>query len=422
MNSFQLQNQPELSDFNKLLILAIYAISLILFGFLVNTPAEILGGLQRIISSPDTLITDYMGIGNMGSALFNSGFLTLIIIVIFYRLKLPITGFSIACLFTVTGFAFFGKNLVNIWLIVLGVFLYAKIQKRDFKEVIYTAFFGTALAPVMTEILFTTTAPPVVRIPLAILLSLVIGFFLVPISANLLKVHEGFNLYNMGFTAGVLITIVVSLLNSFGIIPEPRMIWTTGNNTVLSVYLFLLFSAMIMTGIYLERKPWSKLQQIWQSSGQLVTDFVILTGFATSLINMGINGLIATTYILLVGGDLNGPTLGGIFTIVGFSALGKHACNMIPIMVGIYLGTLVKEVNASDFSMLLAALFGTTLAPIAGKYGWFWGIAAGFIHSSAIQNVGALHRGLNLYNNGFVAGVVAVILLPVIKTLKSIRN
>lgn len=421
MKYFLSHNNPELSEFHKLLILALYPISLIIFGLLVNSPLEILQGLKRIINSPDTLITDYIGIGNIGSALFNSGFLALIMIFIFYRLKLTITGFSLACLFTVTGFAFFGKNLANIWLIVLGVCLYAKSQKKDYKEVIYTAFFGTALSPVTTEILFNNNLSLLLRISLGILLSLVIGFFLVPISANLLKVHEGFNLYNMGFTAGVVITIVVSLLNSFGIKSETRLIWTTGNNYVLGIYLFLLFSVMIITGIYLERDPWGKLQQMWRLSGQLVTDFVSLCGFGVSLINMGINGFIVTTYILIVGGDLNGPTLGGIFTVVGFSALGKHPRNIIPIMGGIYLATLVKDVNASDVSMLLAALFGTTLAPIAGKYGWFWGITAGFIHSSAIQNVGALHAGLNLYNNGFVAGVVAVILLPIIKTVKSLK-
>ncbi|ELR99148.1 DUF1576 domain-containing protein [Gloeocapsa sp. PCC 73106] len=417
-----INNITEPSNNTKLLILGIYAFSLILFGFLVNTPLEILEGLQRIIASPDTLITDYIGIGNMGSALVNSGSLTLIVILIFYKLKPDINGFPIACLFTVAGFAFFGKNLFNVWLIILGVFLYAKNQKRDFKEVIYTALFGTALAPVMTEILFSTTSFLFTRILLAIIVSVTIGFFLVPVSANLLKVHEGFNLYNMGFTAGVVITIVVSLLKSYGIVPEPRLIWTTGNNLLLGSYLFLLFTSMILAGIYFERKPWDKLQCIWQSSGQLVTDFVVLTGFGAVLINMGINGFIVTLYILFIGGDLNGPTLGGVFTVVGFSALGKHPRNIIPIMGGVYLGTLNAEVNANDFSMQLAALFGTTLAPIAGKYGGLWGIIAGLIHSSAIQNVGGLHRGLNLYNNGFVAGVIAAILIPIIKTINERRR
>jgi tetrahydromethanopterin S-methyltransferase subunit F len=68
---------------------------------------------------------------------------------------------------------------------------------------------------------------------------------------------------------------------------------------------------------------------------------------------------------------------------------------------------------------VLAALFGTTLAPIAGRFGWHWGLVAGFVHSSVVQTVGQLHGGLVLYNNGFAAGLVAAVLLPVILALRS---
>ena len=36
-------------------------------------------------------------------------------------------------------------------------------------------------------------------------------------------------------------------------------------------------------------------------------------------------GLIGLAVILITGGDLNGPTLGGIMTIIGFSALRSWA-------------------------------------------------------------------------------------------------
>ncbi len=123
-----LRHGQELSDHGKLFTLAMYAFSLLLFGFLVDTPGEILRGMHRILTAPDTLITDYMGVGGIGAALVNSGSLALILIFIFYKLKLKINGVSVACLFTVAGFAFFGKNLFNIWFIVIGVFLYAKRQ------------------------------------------------------------------------------------------------------------------------------------------------------------------------------------------------------------------------------------------------------------------------------------------------------
>jgi hypothetical protein len=417
-----IEQKKELSNNGKFLILAAYAFSLILFGFSVNTPQEIALGLQKIITSPDTLITDYIGVGGLGATLVNSGTLTLIVTFIFYRLNLAPTGLMIACLFIISGCALFGKNLFNVWFIVAGVFLYGKYHQKPFKDLAYTAFLGTALAPVVTEIIFSTDSVVWVRVPLGIAISLAIGFILPPVSANLLKVHQGFSLYNMGFTAGIVGTIVVSLLNSYGIIPAPQLIWTKVNDFILGSYLGFVFLSMLIIGIRLTSHPLEKIRRIWASSGQLVTDFVVMEGFGASLINMGMNGLIATLYIILVKGDLNGPTVGGILTIVGFSAFGKHPKNIIPIFLGVYLGTFGKQWNADDPSLQLAALFGTTLAPIAGKYGWFWGIMAGFIHSSAAQSVGVLHGGLNLYNNGFAAGIVATSLVPIIQSFEKIRQ
>jgi len=243
--------QKELSNNGQFLILATYAFSLILFGFLVDTPQEIALGLQKIITSPDTLITDYIGVGGLGATLVNSGTLTLIVLFIFYRLNLAPTGLMIACLFIISGCALFGKNLFNVWFIVAGVFLYGKYHQKPFKDLAYTAFFGTALAPVITEIIFSTDSVVWVRVPLGIGISLAIGFILPPVSANLLKVHQGFSLYNMGFTAGIVGTVVVSLLNSYGIVPAPQMIWTRGNNLLLGSYLGLIFLSMLIIGIRL---------------------------------------------------------------------------------------------------------------------------------------------------------------------------
>ena len=143
-----------------------------------------------------------------------------------------------------------------------------------------------------------------------------------------------------------------------------------------------------------------------------------LAGIGPTLLNMGLTGAIGTAYVLLVGGDLNGPTIGAIFTIVGFSAFGKHPKNILPIMTGVFIASLAAQWSASDPSLVLAALFGTTLAPIAGRFGWHWGLVAGFLHASVAQTVGQVHGGLVLYNNGFAAGLVAAVLVPVILSLQ----
>lgn len=402
----------------KYLIIGAYALSLIIFGLLTDTPKEILNGLYKILTQPDTLITDYIGVGGMGAAFINSGFLTLLFLFMLYRLKLNINGASIASLFLIAGFGLFGKNLLNVWFIIIGVYLYAKVQKNKFSKYIYIALFGTAMAPMVTEIMFSTTLSKIFSVPLGAAVGISIGFILPPLSTYLLRVHQGFNLYNIGFTAGMIGTVFVSIFKSYGFLPTPRFIWTSGNNTLLSIYLFLMFFSMIILGYYLNEKSFSKVRAITSYPGRLVADFVILEGFAPVLINMGINGFIATFYILLVKGDLNGPTIGGIFTIVGFGAFGKHPKNILPIFLGVFLGSLTKVWNINDPSILLAALFGTALAPIAGEFGWQYGVIAAFIHSSVVLNVGVLHGGLNLYNNGFAAGIVAAILVPIIQAFR----
>lgn len=402
----------------KFVIIALYVFSLILFGFLMDTPQEIFKGIYNILIEKDILITDYIGIGGMGAAFVNSGVLTLMFIYILYKLKINFNGATIASLFLIAGFALFGKNLINVWPIVIGVYLYSKVQKEKFSKYIYIALYGTALAPFVTQMMFSTTASFLIRLLLSLLVGISIGFVLPPLSSYLVRVHQGFNLYNIGFTAGMIGTLFVSVFKSYGFAPDPRLVWTTGNNGVLSIYLYIIFLSMIAVGFYMNNRSFKNVKDITTYSGRLVSDFVMLEGFNPTLINMGINGILATSYVLLVNGDLNGPTIGGIFTVVGFGAFGKHPKNILPIFLGVFLGSLTKMWAINDPAILLAALFGTALAPIAGEFGWKYGVVAAFVHSSVVLNVGVLHGGLNLYNNGFAAGIVAAILVPIIEAFR----
>jgi hypothetical protein len=276
-----------------------------------------------------------------------------------------------------------------------------------------------ALAPIFSEILFSGSLAPAVSVPLAIGTGLAIGFVLAPAAAQLFKAHMGFSLYNMGFTAGLVGTLVVALYKSYGFVPNPVFVWTTGNNVLLGTFLALVFASMIAVGFWFDRNVPSGLKKVIETTGQSPTDFIAIAGIGPVLANMGVCGAIGMAYILSVGGELNGPVIGAIFTIVGFAAFGKHPRNIVPIMAGVFLGSLAKPWNVDDPSILLAALFGTTLAPIAGRFGWHWGVVAGFAHSSAALTVGPVHAGLNLYNNGFAAGIVASVLVPVIIAIQS---
>lgn len=402
----------------KFVFMVVFSVSLIAFGFIIDTPGEILHGVIRILAESDILISDYIGIGGIGAAFVNSGLLTLIFSMLLHKLGINFNGAAFASLFIVAGFALFGKNLFNVWFIILGVYLYARFHREKFSKFIYIALFGTTLAPIVTEIILNTSLPVYTRLPLGLFIGMSIGFILPPLSTYLLRVHQGFNLYNVGFAGGLIGTIYVSVFKSYGLLPNSRVIWTTGNNGVLGIFLAVLFFIMIALGIFLDRDIKHSYRNILEYSGRLVSDFVLLEGFGSSLVNMGLCGLIATIYIVSIGGDLNGPTIGGIFTIVGFGGFGKHPKNILPIFAGVFLGSLTKVWDINDPSIQLAALFGTGLAPIAGEFGWYFGVLAGFLHSSVVLNVGVLHEGLNLYNNGFAAGIVAAFLVPIIQAFR----
>jgi hypothetical protein len=403
---------------SKYSFVILFSLAQILFGLTQNTFFEITTGLQAILTMPSSLITDYIGLGNMGAAFVNSGLVSLVCILLLYRMKQSLNGPLIAALFTISGFALFGKNLFNVWFILLGAYAYSRFKKEKFNKYLVPALFGTSMAPAITEIAFRSSSSLLIGIPLAMAIGILLGFLISPLASSLIHVHQGYNLYNIGFSVGMLGLIFVSIMRSFGYEPIPQFIWSSGNNQVLSVYLFGIFLIILMAGFMLNGKSFRNYKKLLSHSGKLITDFIALEGFGITLINMGITGIISTSYILLIQGDLNGPTIGGILTISGFSAFGKHPRNILPIFLGVFIGSLLKVFSINDPAIQMAALFGTALSPIAGKFGWQWGVVAGFIHSSVVLNVGYLHGGFNLYNNGFAAGLVVAVLLPIISLFR----
>ncbi len=404
-------------DGGKRLFLYLFGVTLCSVGLHHSPPNTALSGLLQIIVEPDYLISDYFYVGGRGAAFLNSGILVLLFttILVYYRVR--IRGISIASIFTVAGFAFFGKNIFNVWFILAGVWLYARHQRESFLKFIYIAFFGTALSPLVSQLMFGAYLPSPFKYVAGAAAGLSAGFLLPSLVPAFLSVHKGYNLYNVGFSAGMIGTILVSLLRSHGFVAEARVLWSTGANAILSPLLLEVFLLLILVGNFLNHRSFNGLYDMWSHPGRLLADFVDIFDFPLTLINMGINGLIVTLYLLFFG-DINGPTLGGVLTVVGFSAMGKTPRTILPVMAGVMIGSFFKDWNLSDPQAQLAALFGTTLAPISGEFGWKAGMLAGYIHASVVQYVGVLHAGFNLYNNGFAGGLVAGMLVPLFEALR----
>lgn len=406
----------------KFCLLALMPVYFIVVGLFLQPLHEVLPGLITIVREPDFLITDYFIIGGVGTALINAGLLTLLSIGIIYFLGKEMDGHTITSSCLMFGFSLFGKNLINIWTILFGVYLYSRYHKMPLSRYIYIGLYGTSLSPIITQIMYISELPYGLRLLVSLLVGIAIGFVLPPLSTHVHYAHKGYSLYNVGFSSGIIATVIVSLLKSFGVTTESRLLWSTGNNRlflwILGVFFLAMAAGTLMAG---GREVFAAYRRILKCTGIAGTDYLRDEGGAATAFNMAVNGLFATLFVVAVGGDLNGPTIGGIFTIVGFSATGKHLRNIAPIMFGVLLASFTKRWTINEPSPMLALLFSTTLAPVAGEFGILVGMLAGFLHSSVALNVGIVYGGMNLYNNGFAGGIVAIFMVPVIHSIEDRR-
>lgn len=396
-------------------VLWAYAALLAVAGFLLDSPMDILNGLVTIILSEDALITDYVLIAGPGAALVNSAIVTAISITVLYVADDILNGMTLVVIGLMSGFSLFGKNFVNIWPILIGTWLYTKYRKEPFGAFANIGLMATALAPIVSYIaLDNGWGHPI----LGIASGMLIGFIMPPLAAYTYRIQNGMNLYNVGFACGLLAFIFVPLMSSLGADPTTYYRWASGYNVVFAILLTGLCLLLILAGLFLDQRPvwavWAGYRRLLQTSGRAASDYLRMFGHGPVMVNAGINGLIGTTFILAIGGDLNGPTIGGILTIMGFSAFGKHAFNILPLMAGVTLGGVVMHWSLSDPAVQLACLFCTTLAPVSGYFGWPYGVLAGFLHSSVVLYTGSPVAGMNLYNNGFSGGLVAIVLYPAI--------
>lgn len=392
------------------LVIFLYILSFITIGLFFQPLGELISGLINIATSTGTLISDYMVIGGIGPALVNAGLVGLIGFVLIKINNVPMVGASIAAIFTMIGFALFGKNVWTILPVPVGVYLYSRYIGKKFRVYIYPALYGTALAPLVSEVAFNSPLGVIGGITIGI----ISGLLLPPLATHLLSGHEGYNLYNIGFTAGFIGLLLMNVLRGFTFEILPVLIWgTTFDATVRAIILPMTIS-FIVVGFFINGKSFKGYKEIFNYSGALVTDFVEIIGFGNTLINMGLVGLMGILYIELVNGNYNGATVGGLLTVIGFGAFGKHPKNIFPVMLGVYLATLLSGVSANEPGPLLAAMFVTTLAPLAGKFGPVIGVIAGFTHLSVVGFTSILHGGLNLYNNGFTGGLVATVFVGIL--------
>lgn len=94
---------------------------------------------------------------------------------------------------------------------------------------------------------------------------------------------------------------MVSVLKSFGITTESRLIWSEGNNQLLFAILCGLFAAMILAAFLFGGRRSARPTGISCPAPESAEPIISDNGGAATILNMAINGLFATIFVLGVG-------------------------------------------------------------------------------------------------------------------------
>jgi len=398
-------------------------------AFIFDRPSDIFEGLARIFTHRGLLITDYMAVGGLGAAILNSAIAGAYGVAILYIMGAKPCGTALMSLWMTAGWTYWGANVLNILPLTCGVWLYSRFRRAPFSDFVVAALLCHTIAPITSLFYFSNPVmlhlgaqwPVAVNILIGVSAGLLIGFILPAVLSAMARIHEGYTLYNMGVAGGMIAMVVAACFKGAGIVVPTESMWYTDRQTDVAIFLYTVFAVLILTGVISGRAKKTphlrNYKDMLARSGHAPNDFHTLFG-DTSYINMGLLGIVGATWALVLGGVLNSGTFACIFSMVAFGCLGKHVRNVLPLLLGATICAFVNALELTAPANILAVLFSTCLAPIAGKFGFLPGMVAGFLHVLVVIHIGPVTNGLNLYNNGFASGFVAMLLPPVIKGLK----
>ncbi len=150
---------------------------LFIAAFCFDDPSRVFSGEMTIIASRDALITDYFELAGYGAGFFNAGIMLLIALLMVDVAHIPFTGLTMATIFLNVGFAFWGKNPVNIIPIIIGTWIYSKLHRQRFARYLYTALFTACLAPFVTELCYILPFSIYANATISVALGIFIGTY-----------------------------------------------------------------------------------------------------------------------------------------------------------------------------------------------------------------------------------------------------
>ena len=428
---------------------AFLLISSVIAAFYTGEIDSILYNWGVIMISPCPLVTDYLAVGGLASAMLNAGACGMACFIFMIILKGDSHPNTLAGFFLVIAHAFYGLNFLNMWPCFLAPFIYLHKKKLKFKDNLHICMYATAFSPFISEFLFRYTQRNSFvfghvnltqsGVAMAIAFSVMLGYVIPAILPGARSWHKGYNLYNGGLAFGLFGFFVYNLMyKTTGTIPPGSL--TVGNAIYASfghsyrlygnLFFTVLFLLCILAGYLLNGKSFKGFSALIKNTGYS-SNFAAKYGMPICLINTGFHGFIFLIYVNIAiffapEAGFTGPTIGVVLAALTFTCIGQHPANVWPILVGYqflyFTSMFLCYVNGRELSWAISpqsyingAAFATGLCPIVGRYGLRAGFAAGFMCASMCTVTSALHGGFVLYNGGFTAGITAMLLLPILE-------
>ncbi len=425
----KLQTMDE-SKFLKLFF-AFFSLCFLIAAPMMPDRATMFSGLWQILSQPSKVSTNYFAVGGYGATFLNMGLVSLISTLLFVVLKAKATNVSTLAVILTVGFGSWGINILNIWPTILGVALYCLVKKEKLGANVNAMLFSTGIAPLITDLMIRYPYGEVIGfngmgIGLAMLVGLAIGFFLPAGLAHSPKVHKGFDLYSAALPIGMTAFLLnATLYKTMGVAlpaaPDAAGLQVASALTV-NVFCGVVFGLCIVIAFFMGCKP----RDYWRllKDPELVLNFSGTYGNATFLMNVGVYGLFILGYYNLIGASFNGVTFGIIFCMLACCNSGSHPANVWPIMLGYVVASLVcgwisSMIPGASFAgainaqaIMVGLCYANGLSPISDKYGWRYGFLAAVLHYLLVTSVPNLHGGFCLYNGGFTAALICLMLVP----------
>ena len=421
-----------LSERNFLsLFFACFSLSFLIAAFCMPDRADMLPGLLRIVSSPTLSSTNFFSLGGYSATFLNMGLIGLICTGL-YRIpgEKPNHAATLVTILT-TGFGSWGIHIVNMWPTMLGVVLHCLVKKERIGSHTNSMLFSTGLAPFMSELMVRYPNPEVVGFsPAGILAALILGgaagFFLPAGLDNSPKIHKGFALYSAALPVGMTAFFLYGILYKAPGVTVPAAVSElhVAAPVIVNGFCAALFSALVLAAL-LMGTTWRDYWRLLTDPEQIV-NFSAAYGNGPMLMNVGLYGLYILLYYNIIGAEFNGVTFGVIFCMLSTCNSGSHPGNIWPITLGYSMASQlfqrIAPMVGGDYvqylhsqSIIVGLCYANGLSPISDKYGWFYGFLAAMAHFCMVTTVPQLHGGMCLYNGGFTAALVCLLMVPALE-------